>query len=191
MRRRRRFQQSVRRAAIGVVFILVAGFAFWQRGFIEAPSAALHAVRLLAASLTPLPQPTAQIDIPFHRQEHSLSCEIASLRTALLAYGLDVPESELLRRLPFDRTPKSVGVWGDPNKGFVGNVDGKMFMTGYGVYWDPIASLSQQWKRAEVVRNATPQELAQHILAGRPVIVWGIPRPRLARELEDSGRGDD
>lgn len=102
-----------------------------------------------------------------------MSCEIASLRAALLAQGIDVPESDLLRFLPFDQTPKGAGVWGDPNKGFVGNIDGKMFTTGYGVYWDPVAALAQRWKRAEIIRNGTPQELAEHLSAGRPVIVWG------------------
>jgi len=114
-----------------------------------------------------------QLLTSWHRQEHSLSCEIATLKMALQTVGVSVPESELIAQLPFDSTPKGGGVWGDPNKGFVGDIDGQMLVDGYGVYWDPIAKLGLRYKRTEVIRNGSVSEVAEHIAAGRPVIVWG------------------
>src|SRR5262245_9197550 len=57
---------------------------------------------------------TALLEVKWHRQEHSLSCEIAALKMALSAQGIEVPESELIGRLRFDVTPRANGVWGDP-----------------------------------------------------------------------------
>lgn len=117
-------------------------------------------------------EPTVKLPASFHRQEHSLSCEIATLKMALSVYGIDVPESELLQYLPFDQTPKKSGVWGDPYQAFVGNIDGKMMVNGYGIYWDPLAYLGLRWKRTEVFYG-TIRELTSHLKAGRPIIFWG------------------
>src|ERR1700741_62031 len=39
-----------------------------------------------------------------HKQEHSLSCEIAALKIALSAHSIDVSEAELIKKLHFDPT---------------------------------------------------------------------------------------
>ncbi len=115
---------------------------------------------------------TTLVDAKWHRQENSLSCEIAALKMALSAQGIDIPESELISRLRFDPTPKKNGVWGDPYSGFVGQIDGRMSVTGYGVYWEPINLVANSYTRAEVI-EVTPQILAQHINDGRAVVAWG------------------
>jgi hypothetical protein len=76
------------------------------------------------------PKPTVLLPALFHKQEHALSCEAATLKMALSVFGADVSESEILKYLPYDKTPKKNGVWGDPNKGFVGKVDGVGFVDG-------------------------------------------------------------
>ncbi len=116
---------------------------------------------------------TVHLDVPFYKQEHSLSCEIASLRMALAGVGVMVTESELISLLPFDRTPKQNGIWGDPYTGFVGNIDGKQPHSGYGVYWQPIADLGNKFRRSEVIENATAQDLTKHLSDGNPIIYWG------------------
>lgn len=121
-----------------------------------------------SASAEPLTLP-----ITFHRQEHALSCEIASLKTALHTLGIDVTESELIAQLPFDSTAKTAGVWGNPYHAFVGSIDGQMMRTGYGVYWDPIATLGAKYARTRVLRHSSAQQLAASIAAGNPVIIWG------------------
>lgn len=113
------------------------------------------------------------LSVPFHRQEQPLSCEIAALKMALGVHGINVSEAELKARLPFDPTPKGNGIWGDPNVGFVGRINGSMLRTGYGVYWDPIANVGSTYATTEVLRHGSAPQLAQHIAAGNPVIIWG------------------
>lgn len=114
-----------------------------------------------------------RLDVPWHRQEHSLSCELASLKMALSGVGLNIPEQELINSLSFDPTPKSSGIWGDPYTGFVGDINGKMMRTGYGVYWNPIAKVGLGYVRTDVLQSGSIAELIYHLHQGRPVIVWG------------------
>lgn len=113
------------------------------------------------------------IPIALHRQEHNLSCEVAALKMALGVHGIDVSESELITHLPFDSTPRGNGIWGDPDQGFVGNIDGRMMVTGYGVHWDPIAKLGSRYAPTKVLQHSSAAELASAIAAGDPVIMWG------------------
>lgn len=120
-----------------------------------------------------------RLEVPLHHQEHALSCEAAALRMALGALGTDVSEDELLSRLARDPTPREVQpdgsvVWGDPEVGFVGEVDGAFAVDGYGVYEEPIAELA----RAEgaggstALRGADAEELYAAVRSGMPVVVW-------------------
>lgn len=45
-----------------------------------------------ASTIMPPKGATKKILVPFHKQEHALSCEIASLRSALHALGIEVTE---------------------------------------------------------------------------------------------------
>lgn len=129
---------------------------------------------LLAASALPAPtNASVRLNVPFHRQEQSLSCEIATLKMALAAHGINVSERELIQQLPFDPTPKSRGVWGDPNKGFVGRIDGRMLVDGYGVYWDPIASVGSNYAATRVIHHGSAADIAGQLAQGHPVIIWG------------------
>ena len=114
-----------------------------------------------------------QLPADYHRQEHSLSCEIASLKMALSALGFNVAESELLAKMDFDSSPKTASSWGDPNLGFVGSINGKMPETGYGVYWDPIARLASAYTLAETAQFDA-KKLAEELKNGHPVIAWGF-----------------
>lgn len=121
-------------------------------------------------------EPSIRLDVPFHRQEHSLSCEIASLKMVLNYYGVEITESELLNALPFDtRLPRSKNnVWGDPDIGFVGNIDGKNPNGGYGVYEKPIYNLAYEFGRTAVILTAQPlSAILTEVQAGHPAIVWG------------------
>ena len=63
-------------------------------------------------------------------------------------------------------------VWDDPAEMFVGYVEkGKI---GYGAYAEPVAKAAKSFGRgADVYKNVSPQILAEHIMNGHPVIVWG------------------
>lgn len=118
----------------------------------------------------------AILPIVFDPQDHSLSCEVAALKMALQVRGVSVSESELIDAVGFDTTAKTqyAGriVWGDPQKGFVGDIDGRMPSTGYGVHWKPIARGARQWRDARAVEGITPHDLAYELAAGNPAVVW-------------------
>jgi uncharacterized protein YvpB len=116
----------------------------------------------------------AKLNVPYHRQEHSLSCEIASLKMALDYAGVNVSETELINNLNFDPPIQKTGkVWGNPYQGFVGDIDGKMGRTGYGVYWEPIVAVGNIYRPTHYFTHMTAHDIANHILNNRPVVVWG------------------
>lgn len=128
-----------------------------------------------AASQLSQSKPTIILKVPFHKQERALSCEAAALTMALRYKNVDVSESDILELLPVS-TPLPRGdnnTWGDPQYGFVGDVDGSMPKTGYGVYENPIASVARQFSGATVLENAKIQDLIDALHAGKPAVVWG------------------
>lgn len=121
-------------------------------------------------------KPTVKLNVPQHYQEHSLSCEVASLLMTLEYRGVDVTETELIQQLPVsDPSPRGKNnIWGDPNLGFVGNIDGKMPNTGYGVYEKPINDLANIYRASKIITNGKIQDLIAELKNNNPVIVWGV-----------------
>jgi len=134
-------------------------------------------VRIAQTKIATKPIATVKLRVPFLRQAHALSCEAAALRMALAYRGVEVTESELLKAIGFDPTPRrrinGVLSWGDPDEAFVGDVDGVMGKTGYGVHAGPIGRVVGSYRRAEVITNGTAAMLAEAIANGNPVIAWG------------------
>ena len=134
-------------------------------------------VRLARAQIATKPTATAKLRVPFLRQEHALSCEVATLRMALAYRGITVTEAELLTAVSVDPAPRrrvnGVLTWGDPDEAFVGDVDGIMSKTGYGVHASPLGRLVGRYRTAEVIENGTAGSLTDAIANGNPVIVWG------------------
>lgn len=116
-----------------------------------------------------------ELAVPFHRQEHALSCEVATLKMILDFYGHNISENELLAKLTFStKAPRSPeNIWADADTGFVGNIDGKMPNTGYGVYEEELARLASQYREARALKGATLEDILASISRGVPVIVWG------------------
>jgi uncharacterized protein YvpB len=129
------------------------------------------------------------LDVPFHWQHHTLSCEVAALRMAARYFGVAWSEDELLRRMPADATqPQVVGdqvVWCDPNRVFPGNVNGwqlyrggalehperaRQHLWGYGIHASAIATLATRiGLRAEVLDSVA--DVYDSIDRGRVPIV--------------------
>lgn len=127
--------------------------------------------------LDSLEKDITQIIVPFHPQEHALTCETAALRMSLNYYGMGVTEEELLKKLSFSATGSKTidNIWGDPDLGFVGNIDGSVFKgTGYGVYDKPIRDLAEEYRSSFVMEKAELGDVLQEVKDGRPVIVWGL-----------------
>lgn len=119
-------------------------------------------------------QSLVKLGVSFHCQERNLSCEVAALKMAMNYKGVNVSESELVNKLPFDPTKHEGNVWGNPNIAFVGDIDGKQPTTGYGVYWQPIADIANQYGLVGISFTGwTIEQLTEQIKNGHPVVVWG------------------
>jgi uncharacterized protein YvpB len=114
------------------------------------------------------------LSIPVYFQHKALSCEVASLAMALGYKGVNVSEETLLSQVGFDSTPRSDGVWGDPDQAFVGSVDGKQNTSGYGVHAGPIGRVANLYRPSSVVTGASLSTLTSSIAAGNPVVIWGL-----------------
>ncbi len=125
---------------------------------------------------TPAPAPAVEkhiLSVAQDYQDQPLSCEAAALKMALAKYSVKVSESEIMKYVGYDSTPHQGSIWGDPGVAFVGNIAGKQNSTGYGVHWDPIGKAAGHWRTAKVLTNGTTSQLAQAILDGHPVVIWG------------------
>jgi uncharacterized protein YvpB len=134
----------------------------------------------LTASIASLPAPsessTASADspsnassdaasFPTHEQEHSLSCEYASIEIATSYFGNAIPESASL-----DSVPSAV----DPHYGFRGDIDGPFGSTDdYGVYAEALVPVLQAYGfNGSVSYGANASTLETMLNAGQPTLVW-------------------
>jgi len=115
---------------------------------------------------------TIKLGVPSFLQKYSLSCEIAALKMALEFRGVSLSEDEILEKVGTDKTPKNGNIWGNPHLAFVGNVNGKQMVTGYGVYWEPIARVARNYRNATEFRGWNISQLTSMIKANNPVIIW-------------------
>lgn len=113
------------------------------------------------------------LNIALDWQDHPLSCEAASLKMALAEKGVYISEDDIMEKIGYDQTPHQGDVWGDPYRAFVGNIDGKICNTGYGVHWDPVANAANNWREAEAFSNWDLKNLTKEIELDNPVMVWG------------------
>ncbi len=113
------------------------------------------------------------LNIPLDWQDHSLSCEAASLKMALNGKGIHVSEEDIMGKIGYDQTPHNGNIWGDPYQAYVGDIDGKICSTGYGVYWQPVAKAANGWREAEAFSGWNLKKLIKEIELGNPVVVWG------------------
>ena len=140
-------------------------------------AAAVRMYSKIKLALIPAGKADILLAVEFDKQDHALSCEFAVLKMALVFRGVNIDEAELIKKTGFDNTPKKMisgqMIWGDPQKGFVGNIDGKMLVDGYGVYWKPIAKTANQYRQSVWFEGWDISDLAVEIERGNPVIIWG------------------
>ena len=129
------------------------------------------------AEIISLPKPVelepkaTMLEISLDWQDYSLSCEAASLKMALAGKGVFVSEDEIMEKIGYDLTSHQGNVWGNPYKKYVGDINGKICRTGYGVYWEPVAKAAQNWREAESFSGWEIKDLIQEIKAGNPIVV--------------------
>ncbi len=120
-----------------------------------------------AEAATRVLQPTLLLKVPVYRQQHRLSCEMAALHMLFRHAGKNIPESTLISGMAF------TDLKGDPNLAFVGNIDGRQMATGYGIYWDAVAKVAQNYQSAEPFHRRNLHFLIDRLHDGHPVMVWG------------------
>lgn len=108
---------------------------------------------------------SASFAVPIHQQEHSLSCEYASLQIASAALGREIPE---------DRFIPVVGKAANPHNGFRGNIDATyIFGTDdYGVYPEALAKALPSFGLTGEVMYGGTEKLKSYLKAGTPVVIW-------------------
>ncbi len=121
---------------------------------------------------------TLRLRIRLDFQDYPLSCEIAALKMALRYKGVRVSEKRILRHIkqyPYRRNWWR-NSWGDPYREFVGSLYGRQNVTGYGVYWQPIAKAARVWRPRSraTVRRLTVGQMLRQVAKGNPVVVWGV-----------------
>jgi uncharacterized protein YvpB len=124
------------------------------------------------AKLVDTPISGRKLNVHFKHQEHSLSCEASALTMVLNFHGVKVEEKDIIKKMPIDKTTKTKKVWGDPDIGFVGKVDGVSMKTGYGIHWRAMAKIASHWKKAKSFENSSLKFLISNILKSRPTIIW-------------------
>ncbi len=129
-------------------------------------------------------------NIPHTKQAYPLSCESNSLRDLLNSYRLRKGESPIAEEavvllLPsFPELPEYRGgarVWSDPEKGFVGRIDGRQSsnpkkLTGYGIHADgTLPYVRRELKRYGLkIDKGTfdAASIVKSLAKGNPVVFW-------------------
>lgn len=103
--------------------------------------------------------------IPLLSQQRNLSCEAAAIRMVLDFYQEKVSEDDILAKLP-----KNL----NPNLGFRGNVDGKVWgINDYGVYAPVVAKVLEDFAiPSTAYTNINEGFLKQRVMDGKPAIIW-------------------
>lgn len=114
----------------------------------------------------------ALLDVPLLNQMDAPrlynGCEVTSLAMILNFKGIEVTKNELAAEITRVPLQYSNGVYGNPNTGFVGNMeDGP----GLGVYHDPIFQLTQKYAQAKDLTNQPFEALLQEVANGNPIWV--------------------
>ena len=160
-----------------LIILVLSGALFLFLDHSRITAAATRLYHKIQLAMAPIPAADILLPVVFDKQDHALSCEAAVLKMALVYHGVSVDESELIDKIGTDTTPKSIKnsqlIWGDPQKGFVGNIDGKMPSSGYGVYWEPVARAAGKYRPAASFTGWSIDKLAGEIRKGNPVLIWG------------------
>ncbi|WP_438446699.1 C39 family peptidase [Gorillibacterium sp. sgz5001074] len=143
-----------------------------------------------APSAQPVPEPTpapkaperkssVMLDAPVFRQHPELpsGCEITSLSMLLHYAGVAKTKMDLLPDMKRDTTPiqragdGTILFWGNPNRGFVGDITGKS--KGFGIYHAALLDLLKKYVPSGLdLTRSSYERLEEQLSAGVPVLVW-------------------
>ncbi|KGP71743.1 hypothetical protein N782_16755 [Pontibacillus yanchengensis Y32] len=122
------------------------------------------------------------LDVPLLNQMASPQlyngCEVTSLAMVLQYHDVDVTKNELANNVKRVPLTYSSGLKGNPNEGFVGDMENG---PGLSVYHGPIHDLAKQYvgERAKDLTGVNVDELYTHVDEGKPV--WVMTNTRFRR----------
>jgi uncharacterized protein YvpB len=154
-------------------FAPVQAIAFAEKEIVPVPPVA-----------TPLPsaapvKSSAMLEAPLIQQFPELpsGCEVTSLAMMLQYAGINKDKMSLASEMKRDPTryrrnsSSSIIFWGNPNTGFVGEVNGKDL--GYGIYHSPLFELLKKYIPAADDLTGKPfADLERRVAEDIPVLVW-------------------
>jgi uncharacterized protein YvpB len=120
-------------------------------------------------------------------QSFNLSCESRSAADFARHFGVNFSEPDFLYALPISD---------NPDKGFVGNVNGyhgQIPPNPYGVHARPVAQLLREFglANARATKGMPLEQLQSEIAAGRPVIIWILQGFRSGESVEYKAQDGD
>lgn len=121
-----------------------------------------------------------RLSVPYYKQQHAGTCAIASARMLLAFKGVVTDEMTILNKVGYSprAADKSTDppTWDDPQKMYVGDIDGKMSdWTAAGPDAPPVAkAIKSLGVSATDVTGISTGWVASKVHAGSPVIVFGV-----------------
>jgi uncharacterized protein YvpB len=130
-----------------------------------------------------------KLEIELIKQDYPLSSALASLEMALMFYEIEISQDEILNKIGYSSPLRmqQIGdeiIWGDPNEGFVGDVNGWFtgnreqqndlkLATGWGVGNRPIAQVAKEYlPNSKDINEGGISQLKKALADENPVIFW-------------------
>jgi uncharacterized protein YvpB len=130
-----------------------------------------------------------KLEIELIKQDYPLSSALASLEMALMFYEIEISQDEILNKIGYSSPLRmqQIGdeiIWGDPNEGFVGDVNGWFtgnrekqndlkLATGWGVGSRPIAQLAKEYlPNSKEINEGGISQLKKALADQNPIIFW-------------------
>lgn len=120
----------------------------------------------------------SRVRTPIVEQAFRNNCETAALSMLLATVGVKQDQralqDEIAKARPLDPGTRPAGetVWGDPERGFVGRVDGGGPAGGFGVFPGPVAELASRWAEPVNLSGREPGAIYRRLLGGDAVLAW-------------------
>jgi uncharacterized protein YvpB len=115
------------------------------------------------------------LNVPIMRQPEQFACNVTAAAIVLKYRGVNVSPMQVYNSIPHETAPKTATTWGNPYKGFVGNIYGAYggdHSAGYGVYWGPIANYISNYRPVEIKTGWNVADLLREVDKGNPSILW-------------------
>ncbi|MEI6728914.1 MAG: C39 family peptidase [bacterium] len=170
---------------VPVVTLFFAVFLGWNVNVFEfkaVPKSAL-ASETGVLNLDPVYPKQASLNIPLIKQKNPSSSSLVSLLMALNFYDVKTSEDDLIGKISYaePKIPLVDGqkvVWGNPQKGFVGNPRGIFSdsldkATAWGVYNQPLYVLAKTFRPNSTIKNLAKTDDIKSALNHKQVpIIW-------------------